>query len=46
MLNFYNKINILIKVFLNKYVLRKPDFSEKNIFLKGQLLYEINKKKK
>ena len=44
--NIIKKLNIVFNIFLNKYVLKKPDFSEKKIFLQAQLLYELNKKKK
>tara|TARA_Y100000590_G_scaffold216695_1_gene245463 strand:- start:605 stop:1564 length:960 start_codon:yes stop_codon:yes gene_type:complete len=45
MSNIFEKLNIVIKIFLNKYILKKPDFSEKKIFLQAQYLYELNKKK-
>ena len=39
--NFYS----LFLILLNRVLLRKPDFSEKRIFLQGQLLDNINKQK-
>ena len=36
--NFYS----LFLILLNRVLLRKPDFSEKRIFLQGQLLDNIN----
>lgn len=40
-----HKISFVISIFLNKYILRKPDFSEKKIFLQGQIIERLNKKK-
>ena len=34
-----------LSIIFNKHLLRKPDFSEKNIFLQGQLMAEIKNKK-
>ncbi len=41
----FKNINIILSIILNKYVLRKPDFSEKKLFLQGQLMSEANIKK-
>ena len=38
-------ISIIFQILLNRIILRRPDFSEKRIFLQGQLLDNINKKR-
>ena len=38
-------IRIILLVVLNKYILRKPDFSEKNLFLQGKIIANANEKK-
>jgi hypothetical protein len=38
-------ISIIFQILLNKIILRRPDFSEKKIFLQGQLLDNINRQK-
>ncbi len=44
--NFFKKIfNFFVTIF-NRLILKKPDFSEKKIFLQGQILEDLNKKKK
>ena len=40
-----NKISLIVSILLNKYILRKPDFSEKKIFLQGQIIDKLNQKK-
>lgn len=39
-------LSIIFSIFLNRYILKKPDFSEKNIFLQGQLLDDKNRQKR
>ena len=39
-------IRNLFLIIFNKIILKKPDFSEKRIFLQGEILDSINKKKK
>ncbi len=41
----FEKIATFISILLNNKVLRKPDFSEKKIFLSGKILAEQNEKK-
>ncbi len=43
--NLIKKLSLIFSIILNKYILRIPDFSEKKIFLQGQLLESENKKK-
>tara|TARA_B110001452_G_C15190174_1_gene413281 strand:+ start:60 stop:1028 length:969 start_codon:yes stop_codon:yes gene_type:complete len=38
-------IRIIISILLNKHILRKPEFSEKVLFLNGKLMAEYNKDK-
>ncbi len=45
-MKIFKNLSILLDIILNKYFLRKPDFSEKKIFLQGKLIEEENKKKK
>ena len=45
MKNLIKKLSLIFSIILNKYILRIPDFSEKKIFLQGQLLESENKKK-
>ncbi len=40
-----NNIVLVFSIILNRHLLKKPDFSEKKIFLQGKILEEINKKK-
>ena len=46
MIKLFKNISILFSIIFNNRLLRRPDFSEKKIFLQGQLLKNINKKKK
>jgi len=46
MKNFLQNILSILKIVNNKLFFKRPDFSEKKIFLQGQLLQEENKKKK
>tara|TARA_B100000989_G_C19510468_1_gene458759 strand:- start:881 stop:1849 length:969 start_codon:yes stop_codon:yes gene_type:complete len=45
MKNLLRKISILFSILFNRYLLKKPDFSEKKIFLKGKQLEDLNKQK-
>jgi len=45
MKNFLQNILSILKIVNNKLFFKRPDFSEKKIFLQGQLLQEENKKK-
>ncbi len=38
-------IRIILSIILNKNILRRPDFSEKNLFLKGKIIADANLKK-
>ena len=38
-------LKTILSIIINKHLLRKPDFSEKNLFLQGQLMAEVNDKK-
>ena len=38
-------IRIILSIIFNKNILRRPDFSEKNLFLKGKKINYINLKK-
>ena len=42
----FRNFGIIFQILLNKIILRKPDFSEKKIFLKGQIYANEIKKKK
>ena len=44
--NIFNNFKIIFSILLNKILLKKPDFSEKSLFLKGQIIFENYKKKK
>ena len=46
MKNFLKNLSIVISIFFNNKILRRPDFSEKNIFLQGKILENqiLNKK--
>mgnify|MGYP003956322547 CR=1 FL=1 len=46
MKKFLNNLSVLLSIFYNNKILKRPNFSEKKIFLQAQLLYELNKKKK
>lgn len=45
MQNFIQKLSTIFSIIFNRKILRKPDFSEKKIFLQGQLLLKENQKK-
>ena len=45
MKNFLQNILNVLKIVNNKLFFKRPDFSEKKIFLQGQLLQEQNKTK-
>ena len=38
-------IKIILSIIFNKNILRRPDFSEKNLFLKGKIIADANLKK-
>ena len=44
--NIFKNLKIIFSVLLNRILLNKPDFSDKNLFLNGQILFEKYKKKK
>ena len=44
--NIFKNLKIIFSVLLNRILLKKPDFSDKNLFLNGQILFEKYKKKK
>ena len=46
MFNFLKNILNLFPIIFNKLIFKRPDFSEKRIFLQGQILENINKEKK
>ena len=47
MKKFSNNLSVLLSIFYNNKILKRPNFSEKNLFLQGQLMAEtINKKEK
>ena len=46
MKKFLTNLSVLLSIFYNDKILKRPNFSEKKIFLQAQLLYELNKKKK
>lgn len=41
-----NNFKTIFSILLNKTLLKKPDFSEKNLFIQGQIIFEKYKKKK
>ena len=41
----FKNLYLLFLILFNKILLRKPDFSEKRIFLQGQLIDNINRQK-
>tara|TARA_B110000902_G_C14230095_1_gene558524 strand:+ start:522 stop:1487 length:966 start_codon:yes stop_codon:yes gene_type:complete len=45
MKKFIKNISTVLSIFFNNRLLRRPDFSEKRIFLQGQILDNINKDK-
>ena len=45
MKNLIQKISVIFSIILNRKILKRPDFSEKKIFLQGQLLERENQKK-
>ena len=46
MIFLFEKLKTLFKILIQKKILNRPDFSEKNLFLQGKLMAEINNKKK
>ena len=40
------KIKIIFEIVFNKIILKRPDFSEKKLFLQAQLVEELKLKKK
>ena len=47
MKKFSNNLSALLSIFYNNKILKRPNFSEKNLFLQGQLMAEtMNKKEK
>ena len=44
MKNLIQKISVIFSIILNRKILKRPDFSEKKIFLQGQLLERENHK--
>ena len=46
MINLIKNIHNFFITILNRLIFKKPDFSEKKIFLQGQILEDSNKKKK
>ncbi len=46
MINFLKNILNLFPIIFNKLIFKRPDFSEKRIFLQGQILENIYKEKK
>ena len=45
MKKLFKNILTIFSILLNNHILRKPDFSEKRIFLQGKLFENVNKKK-
>ena len=45
MKKFIKNISTVLSIFFNNRLLRRPDFSEKRIFLQGQIFDNINKDK-
>lgn len=43
---FFNRLKLILSIFINSKILKKPDFSEKKIFLQGKINEENNQKKK
>ena len=46
MKRFIKNISTILAILFNNRLLRRPDFSEKRIFLQGQILDNINKNKR
>ena len=46
MSKFFKNLKIVFLIIFNKYFLKKPDFSEKKIFIEGKLIAEKYKEKK
>ena len=44
MTNLIKNIFNFFSILLNRLIFKKPDFSEKKIFLQGQILENMNKK--
>lgn len=44
--NIFKNFKIIFSILFNKILLKKPDFSDKNLFLNGQVLLEKYKKKR
>mgnify|MGYP000666141405 CR=1 FL=1 len=42
----FNQLKNIFKIVINKKILKKPDFSEKKIFLSGKILEQNNLRKK
>ena len=42
----FRNLKIVFQILFNRIILRKPDFSEKKIFLKGQIYANEIKKKR